>query len=665
MENSNFETEGLTDLQARLLQARIFALAPPERLTLVEWADKYRMLSREASSEPGHWKTSRVAVARGAMEAYSDPDTHIITVMCCTQLMKTELGLNIVGYHIACDPCPMIFMEPTVEICDAVSKDRIDTMIRDTPEIKARVPDAKSRDGGNTLRHKSFAGGHITLIGSNAPGNLSSRPVRVVICDEIDKYPPSAGEEGDPVKLLAERSATFWNYKIVHLCSPTVEGRSRIAQEYEAGDKRVFEVDCPYCGHRGEMKWGDVHWKEDKPETAVYVCPECGTPWTERDRYKAIGKAAERPPEFDSAGRFSGYGWRAMKPFKGHASFRASKLCSPWETLGKIAEKFCEAKGNQEKLKTFINTQLAETFRERGDAPKWELLFNRRENYPRNLIPERAGILTAGVDVQKNRLECEIVAWGIGCESWSIDYRVFPGDTATLTSECWNELRKMLTEEWKTEGGGKMRLDRMGIDSGYNTQQVYNFWRGLGENRTRCMITKGQHNAPVIISIPTAREVTTQRKRDQRGVQLWHIGTNICKTELYGFLRIARALDAAPDEYPAGWCHFPKDYPDEYFRMLTAEEVRASVSRGVTYYVWEKIRERNEALDCRVIARAVASAFGLDRWTPSRWAERAEVIGAKPPEIIVKKDEKKSKINENNQRNESFVDFWSGDRGVY
>lgn len=642
----------LTD---RLYRVRSATLKPTPKLTLPEWADEYRMLPAESAAEPGRWKTSRVGVARGPMEAVTDPACHTVSVMCCTQLLKTELILNTIGYYVHQDPAPMIVMQPTVELAEAFSKDRVTPMVRDTPVLMGKIADSKSRDSGNTILHKQFAGGHITMIGANAPGQLAMRPVRIVLCDEVDKYPASAGDEGDPIKLLSERAATFWNHKRIFVCSPTVEptehGGSRIAREYGNSDQRVFEIDCPHCGFRHEMQWRSVMWPEGEPEKALYHCPDCGAAWSEPQRLRAIKAASERPVTTPAIhGEFyEGRGWRGTKPFKGHAGFRASKLSSPWESMPQLAQKFVEAQASQELLKTFINTQLAETWKERGDAPEWKRLYERREDYKRNVVPMKGLILVAWADVQKDRIEVETVAYGRNLESWSIDYRVFIGDTSTLDSECYAELGKMLKEEWRHECGAKMMLDRLGIDSGYNAQTVYNFARRHADTG-RVMVTKGDEIGAVMIGIPRAKETRVDGKRAKRGVKVWHIALNIAKAELYGFLRLDRPEEGNP--LPHGWCHFPQ-YEEEYFKQLTAEHVvgRFNKRTGRTAYEWVKTRERNEALDCRVGARALAHAFGADRWTEAHWQEREAVIGVDaapiaPPQAITEAQEKQEEARQ-------------------
>lgn len=613
----------MSKLRDRLVQVRRDTLKPSPKLTLVEWADTYRMLSPEASAEPGKWSTERVAVARGPMEAVTDERTYKITVMCATQTLKSEMLLNVIGYYVHQDPAPIILMQPTVGMAESFSKDRVSPMFRDTPVLQGKISDAK-RASESTILHKSGPGFHVTMVGANAPGELAMRPVRVVLCDEVDKYPVSAGKEGDPIKLLTERSATFWNYKIVHTCSPTVEGESRIAIEYDEGDMRVFEPECPHCGHQHELQWLNVKWPDGNPESAAYFCPECGSKWTETERLRAIKDAMHRPAGVDENGHHFGYGWRALKPFKGHASFRASKLVSPWEPLSKIAQKFVEAKASKEMLKTFVNTQLAETWKEKGDAPPWKSLYLRREDYPTNIVPMKACVLTAYADVQKDRIEVEIVAWAEKRESWSIDYRVFSGDTANLDSDCYTQMSALLRENFTHESGVIMQLDRVGIDSGYNTQVVYNWARKHRDEQNRVIVTKGNDTLPVLIGIPTARDATSTGKRHARGIKVWNIGTNMGKSELYGFLRQEVPDDG--DALPDGWCHFPQ-YDEEYFKMLTAEEWRLKKVRGYDRGEFVKIRERNEALDCRVGNRAIAHAMGIDRWQAEQWQNRRDGLG--------------------------------------
>ena len=215
-------------------------VAPPKRLSVSEWADEYRYLSAEASAEPGKWRTDRAEYQRGMMDAFSDPKIHTVVVMSSAQIGKTELLNNIVGYFVDQDPSPMLMLQPTLEMGNTWSKDRLSPMIRDTRTLTDKISDSKARDSGNTILHKTFQGGHITIAGANSPASLASRPVRVVLADEVDRYPQSAGAEGDPLSLAFKRTTTFWNRKRMVVSTPTVKGVSRIEMAYEESDKRRY-----------------------------------------------------------------------------------------------------------------------------------------------------------------------------------------------------------------------------------------------------------------------------------------------------------------------------------------------------------------------------------------------------------------------------------------
>lgn len=541
---------------------------------------------------PGRWKTSRVEVARGPMLAYTDPEVRQITLLGPTQLFKSSFLENIVGYHIDVDPASILLVQPTATLAESFGKDRIDKMIRDTPVLTGKVSDKKSRDSSNTLTYKAFVGGYLALVGSNSPVDLSSRPIRVALMDETDKYPESAGKEGDVPSLVKERTATFFDSKIVMVCSPTIDGRSRIANEYDQGDKRIYCVPCPHCEHAEEMLWPNVRWPEGKADAALYHCPACKKPWTEPERQAAIKR---------------GY-WIATAEFKGHASFRCSKLVSPWETVAVMARKWVEAIGKPEKLKVFMNTQLAETWVEKGEAPDYQRLYERRETFEQDTIPAGVSFLVCGADVQKDRIEYEVVGYGRDKQSWSIAYRVLMGDTADAA--VWIELDKVLNETWKTHDERELQVRILTIDSGYNTQHVYNWARRHSGDRVR--VIKGSDNAQMIFGTPKDIDVSRDGSRLRRALKLWTVGVSVIKTELYGWLKLDKPEDNKP--YPPGYCHFPQ-YDLEHFKRLCAEQLMKRTIRGRTAYRWEKLSnmERNEQLDCRVYARAAAGMFGLDR----------------------------------------------------
>jgi phage terminase large subunit GpA-like protein len=587
----------LTGLEEQLARCRQIALAPSPVLNLVEWADNYRYLSPESSSIPGKWRTANVEAARGPMLAVTDPKVKIITVMGPTQLLKTELINNIVGYFIHQDPAPMIVMQPTGKMAEAWSKDRLDKMLRDTPAISGRVKDKRSRDSDNTILHKSFPGGHITVVGSNSPSDLAMRPVRITLCDEVDKYPESAGKEGDPIKLIEERTDTFWNALKVRVCSPTIQGRSRIEAEYELSDKRIFHGRCPHCGQLDELKWENVRWDEANPEgSAAYHCAKCNRPWTETERLKAIANGE----------------YVATAPFTGHAGFKVNKLASPWQPVSVLVKKWLEANESPEKLKTFVNTQLAETWVEKGEVPEFKRLYERREAWKINTLQPGVVFLTCGADVQKDRLELEIVGWGRDKQSWSVDYRIIMGDTSTEAP--WRELDKVLNETWTTAAGNEVQIRMLTVDSGYNTQHVYDWVRSKPADRVRAV--KGSDSLQMAFGQPKDIDVSRDGSRLRRTSKVWPVGVSIIKSELYGYLK----LDGAGDNgvFASGFCHYPQ-YDEEYFKRLCSEQLVKKTVNGRTVYRWIKIHERNEPLDCRIYARAAAAMFGIDRFHPHDW----------------------------------------------
>jgi phage terminase large subunit GpA-like protein len=580
----------------RLLKSRQKTLKPKPRLNLVEFADQYRYLSGQSSALPGRWKTSRVEVAREPMLAATDENIKQITIMSCSQLLKSELINNIIAYHIVNDPCPTILMQPTVSMAESYSKDRIEPMIKESPALHDLVKDKKSRDSQNTILHKVFPGGQLTMIGANSPSELASRPIRLVLCDEVDRYPESSGEEGDPINLIWERSATFHNRKLICCSTPTIQGRSRIEKLYELSDQRVHCAVCVHCGAGEELSFSNVKWENEDPETARYVCPHCHVPWTETERQKSVQ---------------AGY-YEARAPFKGHAGFKVTKLSSPWEPVSVLAKKFIEAKKNPQMLKVFVNTQLAESWVERGEVPDYKRLYERREDYAINRVQPGVVFLTAGADVQKDRIELEIVGWGRDKQSWSIDYRVIMGETHT--DGPWKELDKLLNETWLTADGRELQIRMFNIDAGFNTQHVYDWVRKHPANRVRAI--KGADSLQMMFGTPKDVELRRDGTRLTNASKSWPVGVSVIKTELYSWLK----LNSAGDDgiYPMGFCHFPQ-YDEEYFKRLCSEQLMKKTINKKTVYRWEKLIERNESLDCRVYARAAAAMFGMDRLSNHEW----------------------------------------------
>ena len=544
-------------------------MKPPPRLTVSEWADDYRRLSAEASSEPGTWTTARAEYQRGIMDAISDPSITEVVVMSSAQVGKTEMLLNCLGFHIAQDPAPLLLLQPTLEMAQAFSKDRLAPMLRDTPALRGTVKDARARDSGNTMLHKSFPGGHITMAGANSPASLASRPIRVVLADEADRYPASAGTEGDPITLARKRTANFWNRKIVMVSTPGTAGSSRIERAYNESDQRVFLVACSDCGHEQRLVWKNVVWPKGERDRAEYVCEQCGTLWSDSQRWRSIAR-----------GR-----WEARGATRGVAGFHLSALYSPWTRLSEIAREHEAAMDDTELLKAWTNTTLGETWQESDERVEATPLYRRREHYDRP--PASVQVVTWGCDVQADRFEFEFVGWGEGEESWSLDYQRFYVDPTK--PQAWINLAQQLRRTFETEDGRRLTPICGCIDSGYLSDEVYAFSIRAGVRWAIPVKGSSQRGKPIH---------TFPRRPTQKRVYLTELGTDTGKDTIYQRLAI--------EEPGPGYCHWPiaEDYDEEYFAQLAGEVKRRKFSRGHSYFEWHATRPRVEALDCRVYAFA-------------------------------------------------------------
>lgn len=578
----------------------IDGMLPSERLSISEWADKNRYLDQRSSAEPGRWRTERTPYLREILDCLSNESPiREVVFQKGAQVGATEGGLNLVGYTIDHAPAPILFVQPTVEMAKRASKQRIAPMIEACPGLREKVKDPRARDSGNTMMQKDFPGGSLIVTGANSAVGLRSAPCKIQFLDEVDGYPGDVDGEGDPVSLAKARGRTFSRRKTFMASTPTVEATSKIARAYEGSDQRRFFVPCPDCGELQTLEFDRLVYDEKAPRNAKIACAHCGVLIDEKHKTKML-----------KAGK-----WIAKFPDEGRpAGFHLSSLYSPagWYSWTEIAKDWEEAKKDPAKLRGFVNTVMGETWKETGDAPDHARLFERRESYKIGTVPSGAIFLTAAVDVQKDRLECEVVGWGRDRESWSIDYRVFLGDTTQ--SDVWENIDKMLEEDFPRAGGGHVRLMGLGVDTGYNTQSVYLWCRKHARNK-RVFPLKGRSSLSTIVGRPQYVDITRSGRTIKRGLQLWTVGTDVTKTELYNFLR----LDAPKDgEAVEGFCHFP-EYDEEFFKMLTAEEMVVKKRKGYDRVEWQKIRERNESLDIRVYNRAVTSILGMDRWDERRW----------------------------------------------
>ena len=599
-------------------------LKPDPLMNISEWADKYRILSQKASAEPGKWRTSRTPYLKEIMDCLS-PYSGIekVVFMKGAQIGGTEVGNNFLGYIVHLSPGPVMLVMPTVDGAKRTSKTRIDPMFEAIPELKGVISNRRSKDASNTTLMKEFQGGVLVLTGANSAIGLRSMPVRYIFLDEIDAYKGDVEGEGDPVNLAIKRTSTFNRRKIFMVSTPTIQGVSRIEYEYEQSDQRHYMVPCPYCNKRQSLKWKQIHFENDDPATATYVCEHCGAIIEEHLKTWMLENGI----------------WEKSNPKSNVAGFHLSSLYSPvgWFSWADAVKQFLDAKNKDNLLKVWVNTVLGETWLEKGEAPEWQILFDKREDYQQEIVPSGGLFLTAGADVQKDRIECEVVAWGRNKESWSVGYFIINGDTAR--EEVWNELSEFSKRYFEHSSGVMLPISRFAIDSGFATQQVYNWVRKQPINFA--MAIKGTDSGVTPLGLPTRVDLNINGKRLRRGAKVWSVGTSILKSELYQFLRLTQNED---ESYPAGYCHFPK-YDSEYFKQLTAEQLVTKMVRGYQKREWQKTRERNEALDCCVYARAASISFGIEQFTETKWRNLEKALIPESKEKVKLPAKKKTKLD--------------------
>jgi phage terminase large subunit GpA-like protein len=478
------------------------------------------------------------------------------------------------------------------------------------------------------------------MVGANSPTNLAMRPIRIVLSDEVDKFPVSAGVEGDPIDLAEERQAEFSSNRLsVRACSPTIEGRSRIDNSYKESDQRKAFVACPHCAGEQELVWGQVRWVKDPRgridlNSAQYYCSQCDKPWTEAERLRALQAVTWRQTrEFDCCGKHQkpeqwkmvqGVG-RALCSECGrlavpndHAGFHASKLYAPKQSIKDLVRKFRRAhETGPEALKTFYNTQLARTWKESGEAPAWETVYNRKDDYLLGTVPGGGLVLFAGVDVQKDRLEVRIWAFGRSRQRWLVDIRVLPG--SPILPAVWKELETLFGETWTHEGGAELGVRDWGIDSGSYSSEVAAFVRSQ-QGRANVHAVRGYDDSTQAFVGVGKMDITAGGKKISRGLRTLKIGVSFCKHELMGQLALDRPVGDA--EYAPGFVHLPQDVTDDEVKQLTSEELVTVSNRGKRKREWKlSDGRRNEGLDCANYARGLAAMRGWDRWKEASFKE--------------------------------------------
>ncbi len=616
-------------------------LRPDSPITLTEWSDRERVLSIKGASAPGKWRTAKTPYLAQIMDSLSaSSPIEEVAVMKGSQVGVTEVGVNFAGYSVDVTRVPVIIMQPSLEpVGRRFVKQKLDPMLELTPCLRGKVKGPRHRDGGNSTFMKEVAGCSMMITGANSPAGLRSSIAGALFEDEVDAYPVSAGNEGDP-STLAERALRTYGRrkKILKVSTPLLDGTSRIAREFDAAQRRFFlHVPCPSCLHMQVLEHEHLEWPEGEPEKAAFRCVGCH----------------ELIPEHHKTWMLARHEWRAEDgaPFSLAAlgaarvkkiAFHLPAYYSPagWFSWTDAAEMDDKAKLDPELRQILDNTVRGLPHKRSTDAPAHLRLYERREGYPIGLVPLGGLFLTAGVDVQRApaRIEWEIAAWGRGKETWSVDYGVIDGSIAD--PRVIRELDEVLNRDVPCAGSeGTLPIRVMAIDSGWDAQNVYAWARrhiqpaygaaGAAARAARTVaVVKGRDQGLRLVWSSSRDDLGGKR----RGVRIFQVSNYQALTELYTWLRLEAPTDEDLEKgvtFPPGYCHFP-DYGVEYFKQLVAERCVTRVVRGYPQETFELPKGiRNEAADCRKYARAAAELFGISRFNERTWRELEAARGVR------------------------------------
>jgi len=616
-----------------LEQIAFSSFKPPKKLSLSDWADEYAYLSAESSAEGGRWKT--LPYQKGMMDAITNPDIEQVTIMKSARVGYSKILNHVIAYHIHQDSCPIMVVQPTIEDATGYSKEEIAPMLRDTPCLHGLVSDAKAKDGQNTLLQKQFPGGTLSLVGANSPRGFRRVSRRIVLFDEIDGYPASAGTEGDQIKLGIRRTEYYWNRKIVSGSTPTVKDFSRIEKMFLQTNQQRYYCPCPHCGHMQYLRWAQFKWQNDDPDTVHYQCESC-TKAIPHNKKRWMVERGE---------------WRATAPGKSkHVGFHiwAAYSYSPNASWANLVEEFLLSKDDPEQLKTWINTILGETWEDEYQAKVGAdaLMIRASEaTYERAKPPEEVLLLTAGIDTQDDRLSLSVFGVGRNEEMFLIDRQVLYGSPAR--ADVWKQLDEVLLGKYKNVNNVELKIESAAIDTGgHYTHEVYQYVRERSHIGLIGIKGVGQKGKPPL-GKPTKVDINFTGKALKKGVQLFPVGVDVIKTTLSNKLKDA--------EVGKGYIHFYPTITPDYFQELTAEKQVLKYKNGYQERVWvKKSNARNEALDEMVYAWAAYQRLlqKYDRRTIFDQFERK--INPKKPLKETKVDLKRT----NSPKKTNFVANW-------
>ena len=602
---------------AVILAALCDGLRPDPPRSVSEWADAERVLSGRSAAEAGRWRTARAPYLREPFDALGtrSPIRRVV-VMKAAQLGFTEGAVNWLGYVIAHAPAPFLFVQPTVELGKRLSRQRIDPAIRESPTLRSRVSLPRSRDAGNTVLLKEFPGGLVAITGANSASGLCAFSCRYWALDEIDRFPLNVEGEGDPISLVEARSYTFGaRRKELLMSTPTHAGLSRIEREFRTTDQRRFFVPCPVCGHRQVLDFHRLEWEPGKPRTVRYRCVACQELIREGAKTKMLAHGEWRATAVATDPAVAGFHINALYARVGGLS---------WAEIAAAAER---ASGDPQKLQAFTNTVLGESYAVPSEAPDWHRLRERQTSALLGQVPAGVLFLTAGVDVQRDRLEISVWGWGRGLRSWLVDHRILDG--APEAEACWAALSSVVTTTWPLADGRAMPLAKVAIDTGHATPAVHRWARTQPPELV--VLVRGGAPGPTLVSLPRMAEAIETRgrvRRRRRGLRVWQVNVHALRLELYGWLQLDGPAPGMPT--PAGWVSLPA-VGDEFVQQLVAHALVRRVVHGVEKLDWINVHRRDEASDCRNYARAAAHLVGIDRFQEADWRRLELALGTPPP----------------------------------
>ncbi|PZP97515.1 MAG: terminase [Variovorax paradoxus] len=627
------------DARAAELLARMRRrfLAPPPRVDTAEWAGEFRYIAK--GSERGQWRNARTPYLVEPMQCASafSPFERVV-LMFATQLGKTEILYNALMQRIHTDPQDMMMVQPTLQDAQDHSGQRFLPTVQQTPVMEGLVAVTRSRDESSSWRARSIQGGFaIFFAGANSASSLASKPLGFAVGDEIDKWPADVDNQGPPLALLEERMSNFSRRKLIVASTPTVRDASAIETEYGLSDRRRYHVPCPHCDERQVLVWGadrehGLKWLRTetgaaRPDTAVYICCHCGA---------AI-------PEHHKTDMLAGGIWIPQSPGAGRgkrAGFHLNKLYSPlgWRSWASLVEKWDAAQvkrktGDSGALKEFVNSSLAETWKEEGTGADSDTLRKRAEDYAVGIVPMRGLMLTMGVDTQPDRLEARVWAFGRGEESWLVQRHVIYGDPNIdegAEGSPWTRLTEIRRTLVQHAGGAQLPIEATCIDTGgANTHAVYSYCRHHGHANVLAIKGASQYGKP-ILGKPSLIDISWRGKTLPRGVKLWLVGTDTAKHLLYGRMRLTQP--------GPGFVHVPLAFAqasDDEFEQMTAARLVPVVVQGRRFLRWETPQgKREEAGDGMVYAYAGACFLGIQSYKDPSWARREQRIAPREPDLF-------------------------------